>query len=119
MVYQPAAPTKMGGSKCYPLFIGGADLEHGMTESSMKPMSCNSLKCFKCDKKVHRFVNGSWHQSTDYLFVRNFNTNIEELKKGVMFNPGSSAYACQCKFLSVDKLDSNKAEEMDWMCGGH
>ena len=109
----------MGGTKCYPLFLGGASLEHGSTESSMKPMSCNSLKCFKCDKKVQRFLNASWHPTTDYLFVRNYNTNLEELKKGLLFDPGFSSYACQCKFLSVNTQDPNKCEEMNWMCGGH
>ena len=44
--------TKIGGNKCYPLYIGGADLPHGCTVDSRKPMSCSSLKCFKCDKKV-------------------------------------------------------------------
>jgi len=76
-------------------------MPNGQTQDSRIPHSCDSLKCFNCDKKVQRFINGSWHASVDYLFVRNNNTNVEELQKGVKYDPGFSAYACQCKFISI------------------
>jgi len=96
---------KIAGEKCFQLYLGGCSLPQGKTETSMKPMSCSSLRCFNCDKKVHRFINGSWHSSVDYMFVRNNNTNTEVLKTGVMFDPGFSAYACQCKFINLNSTD--------------
>ena len=119
VVHQPSTPGVMNGDKCFPLFIGGSSLAHGMCEGSMNPKSCSSLRCFNCDKKVQRFINARWHESVDYLFVRNHNTNLEQLEKGLMYEPGWSSYACQCQFLSVDKTDASKAETMKWMCGGH
>ena len=71
-----APSAKLGGQKCFILYLGGADLDHGMTQSSVAPKSCSSLRCFNCDKKVHRFLNASWQPHVDYLFVRNHNTNV-------------------------------------------
>ena len=34
VVYCQSTATKINGTKCYPLFIGGAGLKHGFTESS-------------------------------------------------------------------------------------
>lgn len=71
--------SKPDGAKCYPLTLGGASLEHGLSEDTLYPKSCSSLRCYKCDKKVHRFINGSWHATVDYMFVRNHNTNVVKL----------------------------------------
>jgi len=33
---------------------------------------------------------------------------------------GAKAYACQCKFRSVNKLmDVSKEKELKWVCGKH
>lgn len=119
-MYLPPGQPNPNGEKCYPLLIGGTILQQGLTTSSMKPMSCSTLRCFNCDKKVHRFVNASWTKDVDYLFVRNNNTNLLKLQQGVEFNQGSSAYACQCKFITViEPTNSSLPENMKWMCGGH
>ena len=70
--HMPANKTKVNGEKCFVVFLGGADLEHGLCQSSMMPKGCSSLKCTNCDKKVHRFLNAVWDSSVDYMFVRNF-----------------------------------------------
>lgn len=69
------------GGKCYPLFIGGQQLQEGITATSVKPFSCSTLMCYNCDKKVHRFPGKRWKHTVDYIFVRNHNTNIKELVK--------------------------------------
>ena len=51
-------PNCLNGCKCFPLCIGGANLEQGLSEDSYNPKSCSSLRCFKCDKKVQRYING-------------------------------------------------------------
>jgi hypothetical protein len=54
------------------------------------------------------------------MFVRNNNTNLAELRKGLQFESGVAAYACQCKFVTISvTADPNRAEELKWMCGGH
>ena len=68
-------PTKINGEKCFCIVLGHASLKHGKCDSTMDPKSCASLKCTNCDKKVHRFLNGVWDPSVDYMFVRNFATN--------------------------------------------
>ena len=54
--------TVTGNSKCYPLFIGGANLPDGHTSNSFAPpKSCSLLRCSACDKKVVRFAdNVKW-----------------------------------------------------------
>lgn len=45
------------GGKCYPLYMGGSSLIDGQTLNSLNPKSCDKLRCYNCDKKVHRFMN--------------------------------------------------------------
>ena len=69
------------GGKCYPLYLGGTALQDGQTLSSLNPRSCTKLRCYNCDKPVHRYVESRWKSSVDYFFVRNHNTNTKELIK--------------------------------------
>ena len=118
--YLPKTQTVVNGHKCSKLYLGGIMLEQGMTESSMKPRSCSSLKCFQCDKKVHRYANASWNETVDYLFVRNNNTNLDRLREGLDLSPGNCAYSCQCKFITVEAAqDEEVGKDLNWMCGGH
>ena len=61
--------------------MGGSSLIDGKTLNSLNPKSCDKLRCYNCDKKVHRFTNSKWKDTVDYLFVRNHNTNPKELVK--------------------------------------
>jgi hypothetical protein len=101
IIYDDWVEGTQGGEKCYPLFLGGTKLPKGFTQSTMHPFSCSTLRCFNCDKKVHRFLNAKWNHYVDYMFVRNNNTNLAELQKGVEYERGSAAYACQCKFVTI------------------
>lgn len=104
------------------MFVGGSQLQEGMTESSLRPASCNRLRCSKCDKKVVRFGDDvRWAPSVDYIFVRNYNTNSAKLREGTQKAAGFAAYACQCVFVSANaqtKVD-NLPEKPRWHCGGH
>jgi len=69
------------GGKCFPLFIGGSSLADGQTNASFAPMSCASLRCSSCDKRVVRFSdNVKWADHVDYIFVRNFATMMDKLR---------------------------------------
>lgn len=93
-----------------------------MTESSLRPASCNRLRCSKCDKKIVRFADDvKWAEHVDYIFVRNFNTNLGKLREGTVKAQGWAAYACQCSWVSVNQ--QAKTESLPncprWHCGGH
>ncbi len=79
IVYDEWVEGSSGGETCFPLFMGGTKLPKGQTHSTMHPFSCSTLRCFSCDKKVHRFLNAKWGSSVDYMFVRNHNTNPQDL----------------------------------------
>ncbi|TNV83765.1 hypothetical protein FGO68_gene14526 [Halteria grandinella] len=114
---QQKAATVSGS--CYPLFIGGSSLKSGITQSSISPQSCSSLHCLSCDKPVHHFPGNKWRPHVDYLFVRNHNTNIKELVKGLEPSPAYAAYSCQCQWLALCETSATEAEKMNWICGGH
>ena len=86
-------------------------------------MSCSTLRCRDCDKKVVRFWdNVKWAEHVDYIFVRNYNTSVDRLREGTVPAPGFACYACQCKWVSTDE-PSKKVEDFDnnlkWHCRGH
>ena len=116
------AETFAAGTKCYPLFIGGKALKDGLTQSSMEPRSCDVLRCRDCDKRVIRYSNDcKWGEQVDYIFVRNYNTLPEKLQEGLVSAKGYAAYACQCKFVSLED-DFVKVEDLpnfNWHCRGH
>ena len=93
----------------------------GLKISSLEPFSCSKLRCFACDKKIVRFSGDvAWKESVDYIFVRNFNTQPEKLEEGVQKEMGSSAYACQCQWLSVKEMTKVESlSHLQWHCGGH
>lgn len=76
------------------------------------------MKCTNCDKKVVRFINGIWNESVDYMFVRNHVTNLQKLETGLVERIGSSAYTCQCTFMSVEG-PPQEVSVAKWCCGGH
>ena len=66
--------------------------------------------------------NVKWKDSVDYLFVRNFNTNPEKLRLGAEPAQGYAAYACQCKWVSINEDIVNLEErypDLKWHCRGH
>ena len=105
--------------------------------------ACSKLRCTDCDFSIARFDNMKWHDSTDYLFLRNNMPDFHRLrsklvtKKGrfccnflqrkydwfeviVLLFLGFRAYACQCKWISVkDVVDLRSQPELKWVCGRH
>ena len=70
-------------NECYPVFIGGANLEGGITLSSIQPRSCERLKCNDCEKRVIRFPNYKWKPMIDstFLATQSFNPlNLQKVK---------------------------------------
>lgn len=74
--------------------------------------------CSKCDIQVKIFIDKKWSNTVDYLFFRSFYDDIEMLKTKCESSIGSSAYSCQCYWISTDK-ESEKIENIRWFCNGH
>ncbi len=62
-------------SKCIQLVIS-----HDITASLCFYKVCPELRCTSCDFKVVRFENARWRPQCDYLFFRNYRTNMSKLK---------------------------------------
>lgn len=104
--------------ECYPVFIGGSNLEGGLTQSSLQPKSCDRLRCNDCDKRVIRFPNYTWKPLIDSTFLATQSYNPLNLQKGLDHNPGYSAYACHCKQISIIEVSSREVDNMNWQCAG-
>ena len=97
-----AQPTgSYGCEKCFPMFLGGSDLEPGLTKGSLNARACDKLRCLECDHQIARYPNNKWRADCEYLFFRNYIRNRPELEKGLVPAKGNCAYACQCKWQSV------------------
>eukprot|EP01137_Pigoraptor_chileana_P009564 Opistho-2@58043 len=107
-------------TKCFPVFIGPPSVPQGMTRSSTMPATCDRLRCTACDFRIVSFQDYTWSSSCDYLFFRNNVPDFNKLKVNLLRRAGTTAYACQCKWRSVDKL-KNVADDVDlkWVCGRH
>ena len=66
--------------RCFPLFIGGPELDDGITENSFNPKNCSSLRCTNCDHTIKRFIGKKWIEDLNYLFFRNYISNTKMLE---------------------------------------
>ena len=104
-------------AKCITPYIGGPDLEVGMTTDILNPKFCSNLICVSCDHKVIRFPNYRWAPSTNYLFLRN--NYPDTVQKNLIPAPGVCAYCCQCTFCEESKLKPLNSFDSTWACRGH
>jgi hypothetical protein len=59
-----------------------------------------------------------WDQSVNYLFFRNNYPHTVSQK--AENRPGSSAYCCQCSWISVNTIQRlSQFPNLHWICGGH
>ncbi|KAF6022437.1 C8orf37 [Bugula neritina] len=115
------APVTPGSTKkrCFQLYLSGTAVPDGINTTAHQ-RACDSLRCTDCDFKVSTFKDVVWDSSTDYLFLRNNMPDFSRLKAKLLHKSGAKAYACQCKFRSVNKLmDVSKEKELKWVCGKH
>ena len=108
-------PAKV--QKCITPYIGGPDLEVGLTTDILSPKFCSNLICVSCDHKVIRFPNYRWAPSTNYLFLRN--NYPDTVQKNLIPAPGVCAYCCQCTFCEETKLHPLNTFDSTWACRGH
>jgi len=97
-------------TRCFPAAMG-PEQERG---------TCPNLRCTDCDHDVLTVHGHKWHKRSDYLFFRNNVPDLKKLRINLISDAESSAYACQCKWKSVDRRVSVTVfPELRWVCGGH
>ncbi|CAB4012441.1 C8orf37 homolog [Paramuricea clavata] len=105
--------------KCYPVYLGGSQNTSGLSSASVQ-RTCDQLRCTSCDFQVVSFDNYQWRSSCDYLFFRNNIPDFSKLKVNLIQKRGSRAYACQCSWKSVSKMQNIESDsELRWVCGKH
>lgn len=60
-----------------------------------------------------------WNASADYMFFRENVPNEAKLRVKMDTAPGVVAYACQCKWLSIDVQTRVDSCRVKWACAGH
>ncbi|KAJ0392667.1 hypothetical protein ATCC90586_000284 [Pythium insidiosum] len=81
--------------------------------------ACSNLRCNDCDFTVVQFSGKAWTTDADYMFFRENVPNETRLRARMDIAPDSTAYACQCKWLSVDAPSRVDACRVKWACAGH
>lgn len=104
-------------AKCATVYVGGPNLQAGMTRNMSEPRFCSNLICVSCDHKVIRFPNYHWNAETDYLFLRN--NYPDTVQKNLVPFPGSCAYCCQCTHMDEMSLRRLDSFSCTWACRGH
>jgi len=106
-------------TKCRTVFIGGSNYTSGQASLKEK-RTCSNLRCTNCDFKVIQIDDCEWHSSVDYLFLRNNMPDFNRIKKKLVKNNGSRAYACQCSWYSATTaVEIKPALGLKWVCGRH
>jgi len=81
---------------------------------------CNKLRCLTCDRKVNVYFGYKWDSTVDYLFVRNFSSDFEQLKPRMIVSKTSAAYCCQCMWKSIESpTEVENLTDVRWVCTGH
>ena len=62
----------------------------------------SGYRCSKCDFRVLSFADRAWTADADYMFFRNFVPDCAKLATRLREHEGSTAYACQCNWISAD-----------------
>lgn len=103
--------------KCMDVYVGGTNVEVGMTTSPLHPCTCSNIACIKCDHPVLRFENSQWSEDADYLFFRlNY---PHTLSSKLQRSPGMCAYCCQCTSCSEREPRRLNTYSSAWVCRGH
>ncbi|KAF0701602.1 Aste57867_7975 [Aphanomyces stellatus] len=114
------ASSSTGGSKrCTSVYLAGTQMKHGVYTSAVNAQACSNLRCNECDFLVVQFDNKKWHSSVDYMFFRENVPNEARLRVKMDSDVGSTAYACQCKWINAQVKTTPEALQLKWACAGH
>jgi hypothetical protein len=108
--------SSLSSVKCIAPHLGTSEVKEGQC-TFIENRRCNHIRCTKCDFRVVSFDNQEWDESVNYLYFRN--NYPETLSKKRNSKRGSSAYCCQCSWISVDEFTRVNTGSFKWICGGH
>ncbi|CAL4228408.1 unnamed protein product, partial [Meganyctiphanes norvegica] len=105
---------------CLPLYLGGSNILLGRSTGPSMARACDHIRCLSCDFIVVHIDGFAWRTNVDYLFLRNNFPDISKLRARLEPSRGKRAYACQCKYRSVDTLSTiDKQNDLNWVCAKH
>ncbi|TYZ57946.1 hypothetical protein PybrP1_003574 [[Pythium] brassicae (nom. inval.)] len=108
-----------GKKKCSQLLLNGEHAKRGVNTALSSQSGCSNLRCNECDFTVVQFFGKKWNASADYMFFRENVPNEAKLRAKMDSAPGVVAYACQCKWLSIDVQTRADSCRVKWACAGH
>eukprot|EP01028_Stygiella_incarcerata_P006368 TRINITY_DN259_c1_g3_i1.p1 TRINITY_DN259_c1_g3~~TRINITY_DN259_c1_g3_i1.p1 ORF type:complete len:274 (-),score=70.92 TRINITY_DN259_c1_g3_i1:63-803(-) len=107
---QDAEPART--RRCPQVVLVGSD-------SSLET-ACDNIRCTKCDLEVIRFPGHAWNKKAKYLFFRTNYPDARKLSSLLDVRPSSTAYCCQCSWISVTgRTVIDYRQKVKWVCGGH
>lgn len=105
--------------KCRALYIGGSNSISGRATLKEK-RACDNIRCTSCDFKVLQCNDYEWHNSVDYLFLRNNMPDFNRIKRKLVKRKGCRAYSCQCSWQSrTSMVEIKSTMGLKWVCGKH
>ena len=106
--------------KCTAVTLGPSSGPWGRFSGVGGAVYCDAMRCTRCDFKVIRFSDAEWAPDVDYMFFRNCYPDQARLSPKLAKRRGSSAYACQCQWMSCDQPQRiDFSSELRWVCAGH
>lgn len=114
----PENELRSSDTQCYVVYLGGTDVNFGISTSTSKRACCH-MHCCRCDFQVVVFEDFAWNETADYLFFRNNFPDVNKLRLKLVWKHGWRAYCCQCQWRSVAVLTSAQQEKLSWTCAPH
>lgn len=107
-----------GTKKCLQVLMNGGHCSRGLS-TAFSSRVCSNLRCNECDFTVVQFPGKKWDSTADYMFFRENTPNEAKLRAKMEVVSGFAAYACQCKWLSINSLTRVDQCRVKWSCAGH
>ncbi|KAL4461569.1 hypothetical protein ABPG74_016193 [Tetrahymena malaccensis] len=105
---------------CLNPYLCNGNSDYVNDEFNMRKRVCNSLRCSLCNIMITKLVDYKWAQDADLLFFRNNFSRKEKLITKAISDSTYSAYSCQCRGTSVNKLTTlSECNMKEWRCAGH
>ncbi|KAL4490777.1 hypothetical protein ABPG72_021831 [Tetrahymena utriculariae] len=105
---------------CLNPYLCNGNSDYANDEFNMRKRVCNALRCTLCNIMITKLVDYKWAQDVDLLFFRNNFSRKEKLITKAISDNSYSAYSCQCRGTSVNKLTTlTECNMKEWRCTGH
>eukprot|EP00644_Phytophthora_capsici_P008186 jgi/Phyca11/125901/e_gw1.60.223.1 len=111
--------SKPSPTECSQVLMDGGRANRGLTTAFSSRNVCSNLRCNDCDFTVVQFPGKKWDATADYMFFRENVPSETKLRVKMEIAPDFTAYACQCKWLSINSQTRVDQGKVKWSCAGH